>query len=46
MAATLGVATWHYAPFAVFCIVSPLLTIAIAYAGIRMLRIPATGQGT
>jgi len=42
MAATLGVATWHYAPFAIFCIVSPLLTIAIAYAGIRMLRIPAT----
>jgi NhaC family Na+:H+ antiporter len=42
MAATLGVATWHYAPFAIFCIVSPLLTIAIAYAGIRMLRLPAT----
>jgi NhaC family Na+:H+ antiporter len=42
MAATLGVATWSYAPFAVFSIVSPLLTIAIAYAGIRMLRLPAT----
>ena len=41
MAATLGVATWSYAPFAVFSIVSPLLTIAIAYAGIRMLRVPA-----
>jgi NhaC family Na+:H+ antiporter len=41
MAATLGVSTWSYAPFAVFSIVSPLLTIAIAYAGIRMLRIPA-----
>jgi NhaC family Na+:H+ antiporter len=35
------VATWSYAPFAVFSIVSPLLTIAIGYAGIRMLRIPA-----
>ena len=40
MAATLGVATWSYAPYAVFSIVSPLLTIAIAFAGIRMLRIP------
>jgi NhaC family Na+:H+ antiporter len=42
MAATLGVATWSYAPFAVFSIVSPLLTVAIAYAGIRMLRLPAS----
>mgnify|MGYP003542200724 CR=1 FL=1 len=40
MAATLGVATWSYAPYAVFSIVSPLLTVAIAYAGIRMLRVP------
>jgi len=44
MAATLGVATWHYAPFAIFCIVSPLLTIAIAYAGIRMLRARESGS--
>jgi NhaC family Na+:H+ antiporter len=43
MAATLGVATWSYAPYAVFSFVSPLVTIAIAYAGFRMLRItPAT----
>jgi NhaC family Na+:H+ antiporter len=41
MAVTLGVSTWSYAPFAVFCIVSPLLTVAIAYAGIRMPRVPA-----
>ncbi len=40
MAATLGVATWSYAPYAVFSIVSPLLTVAIAYAGIRMHRLP------
>ena len=39
MAATLGVATWSYAPYAVFNFVSPLLTIAIAYAGLRMLRV-------
>jgi len=40
MAATLGVSTLTYAPFAVFCLVSPVLTIAIAYAGIRMPRVP------
>ena len=38
MAATLGVATWSYAPFAVFSYVSPLLTVAMAYAGVRMTR--------
>jgi NhaC family Na+:H+ antiporter len=42
MAATLGVATWSYAPYAVFSIVSPLLTVAVAYAGFRMLRLPPT----
>jgi NhaC family Na+:H+ antiporter len=46
MAATLGVATWAYAPFAVFSIASPLISIAIAYAGIRMLRIPPAAAGT
>ena len=38
MAATLGVATWSYAPFAIFSIVSPLITVAFAYFGIRMMR--------
>jgi NhaC family Na+:H+ antiporter len=42
MAATLGVSTLSYAPFAVFCFASPILTVAIAYAGIRMPRLPAT----
>ena len=37
MAATLGVATFSYAPFAVFCWLSPLVTIAFSYAGVRML---------
>ncbi|MEJ0078748.1 MAG: Na+/H+ antiporter NhaC family protein [Alphaproteobacteria bacterium] len=37
MSATLGVATLSYAPYAVFNIASPLLTIAFAYAGFRML---------
>jgi len=41
MAATLGIATWSYAPYAFFSMASPLLTVLIAYAGIRMIRIPA-----
>jgi NhaC family Na+:H+ antiporter len=40
IAATLGVATWSYSPYAVFSIVSPLLMVAVAYAGFRMLRLP------
>ena len=38
MAATLGVATWSYAPFAIFSIASPLIAIAGAYLGFRMFR--------
>jgi len=41
MAATLGVATVHYAPFAFFNIMSPIITVASAYAGLRMTRIDA-----
>ena len=44
MAATLGVATWSYAPYAVFSFVSPLLAVAMAYAGIRMTRIAPQTQ--
>lgn len=36
MAATLGVATFSYAPYAVFNIVSPLIVILLAYLGLRM----------
>jgi NhaC family Na+:H+ antiporter len=39
VAATLGVATVHYLPYAVFNIVSPLLAIAFAYIGLRMPRV-------
>lgn len=39
MSATLGVATFSYAPFAVFNLISPLLTIAIAFIGFRMPRL-------
>jgi NhaC family Na+:H+ antiporter len=46
MAATLGVATFSYLPFAIFSIVSPLVTIAVAFAGFRMMRRPApAGSG-
>jgi Na+:H+ antiporter, NhaC family len=38
MAATLGVATLSYLPYAVFNLASPLLTIAIAFLGVRMLH--------
>ena len=49
MAATLGVATFSYLPYAVFNIVSPLLAIAVAYLGIRMPKAsaaPAQGAAT
>ena len=39
MAATLGVATWHYAPYALFSFLSPIITVAFAYAGIRMMHV-------
>jgi NhaC family Na+:H+ antiporter len=38
MAATLGVTTWAYAPYTFFAIASPIITVAFAYAGIRMMR--------
>lgn len=38
MAATLGVATLSYAPFAFLCLLSPLITILIGFLGIRMVR--------
>jgi NhaC family Na+:H+ antiporter len=40
MAATLGVATFSYLPYAVFNFASPLLAIGVAYLGIRT---PRTG---
>jgi Na+:H+ antiporter, NhaC family len=38
MAATLGVATFSYAPYAIFNFVNPLLAIAVAYVGTRAFR--------
>ena len=38
MAATLGVATTSYVPFAFFNLLNPLVSIAFAFLGLRMLR--------
>jgi NhaC family Na+:H+ antiporter len=46
MAATLGVATVHYAPFALFNLLCPLITVASAYAGLRMIRIDGSAGRT
>jgi len=44
MSATLGVATFSYLPYAVFNFVSPLAAIAVAYAGMRMMRLPTANE--
>jgi NhaC family Na+:H+ antiporter len=44
LAATLGVPTLSFLPYAVFNFASPLLVILFAYAGLRMMRAPATPQ--
>lgn len=41
MAATLGVATFDYLPFAFFNVVNPLLAIVLGYLGFKVLREPA-----
>jgi NhaC family Na+:H+ antiporter len=46
MAATLGVSTFSFAPWAFFNFLSPLFTVAIAFAGLRMLRAPAAARVT
>ena len=38
MAATLGVAATSYVPFAFFNLLNPLVSIAFAFLGLRMLR--------
>jgi NhaC family Na+:H+ antiporter len=45
MAATLGVATASFAPFAFFNQLNPLITIVFAFAGLRMLHAPAAAGG-
>lgn len=43
MAATLGVATTAFLPFCFFNLLNPLVTIAFAYLGVRMLASPPSG---
>lgn len=40
MAATLGVATLDYLPYAFFNLASPLVALVLAYAGFKILRLP------
>jgi NhaC family Na+:H+ antiporter len=44
MAATLGVATTSYVPFAFFNLINPLVLIAFAFLGLRMLRKAAPAE--
>lgn len=39
MAATLGVATWDYAPYALFNLINPLIAAVMAYAGFKILHL-------
>lgn len=45
MAATLGVATLDYAPFAVFCLASPMVALAYAVTGFRIAERPVPQPG-
>ena len=42
MTATLGVNTLNYAPYAVFNYAIPIITIVLAYAGVRMIQVQST----
>ena len=43
-AGVLGIATMSYAPFALFCLISPVMTLIFAHFNIRIARLPAQGQ--
>lgn len=45
MGATLGVSTLLYLPYAIFCYVSPLLSIAYGFTGFRIERVEPSGSG-
>lgn len=44
MAATLGVATIDYLPYALMNLASPLVALVMAYAGFKVLRLPAAAS--
>ena len=35
----LGISTWTYAPYALFCLISPLMTILVAYLNLNIRRL-------
>jgi NhaC family Na+:H+ antiporter len=41
MAATLGVATLDYLPYALFNLINPLMAVVLAWMGFKILRLPA-----
>lgn len=41
MAATLGVATWDYLPYALFNLINPVLALVLAFLGYKVLRLAA-----
>jgi Na+:H+ antiporter, NhaC family len=43
-ASVLGVATLTYAPFAFFCLLSPIITVAVAYAGWKLVMTGNAGD--
>jgi NhaC family Na+:H+ antiporter len=45
MAATLGVATLHYVPYAVFCYASPLLSVLYGFTGFRIEKVEPDEHG-
>ncbi|MDO5504793.1 MAG: Na+/H+ antiporter NhaC [Pseudoxanthomonas suwonensis] len=44
MAATLGVATLDYLPYALLNLLSPLVALTMAYAGFKVLRLPGASR--
>lgn len=46
MSATLGIATWSYAPYALFNIIMPIMAIIFAYTGFKILYVEKKTQQT
>jgi NhaC family Na+:H+ antiporter len=45
MSAVLGVATLTYLPYCIFCIASPILSVAYGFTGFRVTRLRTTASG-
>lgn len=44
-AGVLGVATFTYLPYSIFCLITPLISVAIAASGYRIARLPQDEDG-